>query len=313
MFGIMVIIKLCLIFLWPFLAALLCVFLTEPIVKIVTELGISRKFGVFIGYLLLLVVSILLLGYLTQYIYRQFNSFLQNFTQIIEVLDRQLPFLRLGELKMESIFETVQSMVASSMVQIMGTLANTLNGVLYTMLVLISAFFISLDYIHFKNFVKKNVSQHLYQILGGIYLKTTGILRTELLLILLTTLQTILGLFLIGINNALTIGLICGILDLLPVVGPAVVFGPYIVYEVVTGSKAAAIGLAGLYILLQITREFMKVKLVGDNLKIHPFITLVAIYIGILFYGIAGVLVGPILVIVLQELIHALREGSITI
>ena len=165
-----------------------------------------------------------------------------------------------------------------------------------------STIFISFDLDSFKELFQKWLPEHIYKLWSRIIQKIGKILFVELKLIVITTIQTIIGLFVLGINNSLTIGIICGILDLLPIVGPAVIFVPYILYELVMGRTAIVVGLVILYTLLQLSREFIKAKLVGENLKMHPFVAIFSIYLGVLFFGISGVIVGPTLIVVISEL-----------
>ncbi|MCS4456190.1 hypothetical protein JQ038_04745 [Clostridium botulinum] len=45
-------------------------------------------------------------------------------------------------------------------------------------------------------------------------------------LVIFTTLQTIIGLKILNINNYLMLGVLCGILDILPYIGTVVIFYP---------------------------------------------------------------------------------------
>lgn len=74
---------------------------------------------------------------------------------------------------------------------------------------------------------------------------------------------------------------------------------------------AFAIGLILLYILLQIVRQILNIKFVGNNLKLHPVATIFSLYVGILIFGVWGVIFGPFMVIVIQELFNKYNEGRL--
>ena len=55
----------------------------------------------------------------------------------------------------------------------------------------------------------------------------------EGILVLITMLEIIIGFFVLKIPNFFTLGVICGILDMLPYVGTIIVFIPIIIYNIV--------------------------------------------------------------------------------
>jgi predicted PurR-regulated permease PerM len=122
--------------------------------------------------------------------------------------------------------------------------------------------------------------------------------------VLITTLETIFGLYVLGIPSPLTIGLICGILDIMPVIGTTIIFVPLIVFEISQNNIFTTLGLVLLYILLTVSRKIMEVKMMGNNLHIHPAVTILSLYIGIIIYGAWGVIIGPFVIILLKEILN---------
>ena len=101
-----------------------------------------------------------------------------------------------------------------------------------------------------------------------------GYLRAQLILMLITMGQTLLGLYLLGIDYALLITLIVGFLDLLPVLGPGLIFVPWIVMAFLMNDLRLAVSLLVLYGIISIVRQLIQPKVVGDNIGIHPLETL---------------------------------------
>jgi len=126
----------------------------------------------------------------------------------------------------------------------------------------------------------------------------------EGILVLITMLEIIIGFFIFKIPNFFTLGVICGILDILPYVGTIIVFIPIIIYNIVMKNFLCAFGLICLYILVQVVREILEAKFLGDKLDVHPLVILLSIYIGVEVFGILGILVGPMYSIVAKEIIY---------
>lgn len=129
------------------------------------------------------------------------------------------------------------------------------------------------------------------------------ILRTELILIASTTLQTILGLTALGIKNSISLGLICGALDLLPYAGTIIIFVFIAINYILKRNFIIVIGIAALYLLLQVNRQILETKLMSKKLSIHPLVMIVSIYISFKIFGMVGLITGPLYVIAAKEIL----------
>lgn len=136
-----------------------------------------------------------------------------------------------------------------------------------------------------------------------------GYLRAQFILISLTTLQSIVGLQIIGANYALTVGLIIGFFDLIPVLGPATVYLPWAAWAFVSGNIGFGIKLLVLYALVWAVRQTLEARVVAANLGLHPLAVLIAMYAGLKSMGVTGLILGPILLI---TVLAALKAGMDT-
>lgn len=132
-------------------------------------------------------------------------------------------------------------------------------------------------------------------------------LRALSVLVTITTLQAIIGLHLIGSSYALTMGLLIGILDLIPVLGPGTVLLPWAVWSFMTGATFFGVKLLLLYLFILVVRMILEPRVVGKNLGLHPLAVLLSMYVGLKTIGVVGLIVGPIFVIAVQA---AFKAGS---
>jgi predicted PurR-regulated permease PerM len=111
-----------------------------------------------------------------------------------------------------------------------------------------------------------------------------------------------------GIQGALFWGFITGILSIIPVVGPPVIWGPAIVIKLIEADySAAVIVLIGGLILSNIDnllRPLIQRK-VGS---IHPLVSLLGIFIGISLFGLVGIIVGPMLLAIFLLMLKIVNE-----
>lgn len=129
------------------------------------------------------------------------------------------------------------------------------------------------------------------------------IFKIEIVLVLLTTLETIICFWILNIKSAFILGLICGILDILPYVGTFIVFLPLIIYKLLLRQYSAALFLTLVYIMIVIIRQILEAKYISIKFKIHPLILIISIYIGVKICGFAGVFIGPLYSVAVKELI----------
>lgn len=130
-------------------------------------------------------------------------------------------------------------------------------------------------------------------------------LRAQFVLVSITMAITITGLLIIGSPYAVTIGIITGIFDFLPLLGPTTIFVPWVLWCVITGAYSLALKLFILYAVLFVVRASLEAKVIAMNMGLHPLAVLAAMYIGLKVMGILGVILGPILLIIVQGAIKA--------
>ncbi len=129
------------------------------------------------------------------------------------------------------------------------------------------------------------------------------LLTMEIIMVLASTLEILVGFLVLGIKDAFILSFICGLLDILPYVGTVIVFIPLIIYNIVIKQYFTAFGLIFLYILIGIVRQILEAKYIGNKFSIHPLLIILSLYIGIEMFGIFGLFIGPLYVIMAKEII----------
>lgn len=131
------------------------------------------------------------------------------------------------------------------------------------------------------------------------------LLKAQIFLVLITTFITILGFYILKIKYSMTLGIICGILDIMPLFGPSLIFITMIIFSLIMGNIKFAMGLTLLYIITIVTRQVLQAKVIGDRLGIDPILTLTSIYLGIKVFGFMGLFIGPLVVVIIRTLIQS--------
>jgi predicted PurR-regulated permease PerM len=119
-------------------------------------------------------------------------------------------------------------------------------------------------------------------------------LRGQLLLIVLVAavVYVILG-PIMGLRYALAIGILTGILEIIPLVGPILAAGIAAVDAVAQGGLSTAAVVIVIYtVLRQIEDQLVAPVVIGRAVHLHPIVTIFAVLIGLEVYGVLGGLLG---------------------
>lgn len=184
-----------------------------------------------------------------------------------------------------------------------------LSGVLIG---IIACFFITTDYDNVVAIFKRNVSEkyekmfvETKRLFGDVIGK---MIKSYATIIFITFCEVAVGLNLLSLFNIykggyiIVISIITALLDILPVFGTGTVLIPWAIYSFIMGDIPFAIGLVVLYILITVIRQVIEPHLVAMNVGIHPIFTLASMYIGIQLFGVIGIFVLPITIVLLKTL-----------
>lgn len=122
-------------------------------------------------------------------------------------------------------------------------------------------------------------------------------LLSYLVIITITFLETLVVFLVFKVKYAVTLSILCGIFDLLPIFGIGAIYGPLIIIFFISKNYVAALGLLISYVVITIVRQIIEPKIVSTSLGIHPVAVLASIFIGLKANGIMGMLFCMFLVV----------------
>lgn len=127
--------------------------------------------------------------------------------------------------------------------------------------------------------------------------------KTQLLIMLLVMGISAIGLALLGNRYFILIGMILGIVDALPILGVGSVLWPWAAVCLVQGKGVTAAGLALIYGICFLVRQWMEARYMGDQIGLNALENLIAMYVGLKLFGFFGLFYGPISYLLLKEAI----------
>lgn len=131
--------------------------------------------------------------------------------------------------------------------------------------------------------------------------------RGQLALMASIFVMTTVAYFLLGLPNALLLGVIAGIAELIPIVGPALGAIPALLVAAVTGDVTLVLLVAGIYVVIQIVEGNILVPMVMKNaIGVPPFLVIVSLLVG----GAVAGLIGALLAVPLTAALVVILERA---
>lgn len=142
-------------------------------------------------------------------------------------------------------------------------------------------------------------------------------LRGQIILGLVIGITVGLSLWMLGVQNALALGLLSGFLEFIPVLGPVIGAGAALIvaffqptnYLGLSALQFALVVLAVMVIIQQIENNILVPRIVGNALDLHPLLVIIGVLMGSSIAGILGaILAAPVLATIKLLGIYAWRK-----
>lgn len=325
-------------FTYPFIIAMILAFFMNPLVNFLEQTGrLPRSMSVILALLLIFSVLagliILLITEIvsgTNYLASVIPSHIETFVTYIEnfIAHTIIPFYnetatlfsQLDQTQQQTIIKNIKDIGhnfttdVSHFIQsflknipaIIGWIPSTATVLFFS---LMATFFISKDWHRLVQLTGKLLPHKIFsdgkKVILDLKQALFGFITAQFTLLSLTTITILIGLLILRVDYAITIALICGLIDFIPYLGTGSVFIPWIIYEFITGDTESAIGLMVLYIVVIVQRQIIEPKVLSASIGIDPLATLLALFAGYKIIGFFGLFLGPIILVIINTLYRA--------
>lgn len=305
----------------PFVIALFIAFLLEPlVVRLMSAVRIRRPYAAVLTLLLAITMLSLFVFLIIARLYTELTELaitMPNYGYIVDLVTKQVDsiekFVKVNPqiqstmyASTESLAKTLQEWAKSGSVFLLGFLTALPRVFIVLIVSLVATLMMSSTYPNVKRFLANlfprrwHVSaQAVSQDLGS---AVVGYLRALAILMSVTAFTTIIGLLLIGNRYAVTLGVLAGLLDAVPIVGTGILFGPWIVGLFLMGFFAEGFKVILMWVVTLVIRQFLEPKIMSQGIGLHPLPTLISMYVGLQLLGFGGILMGPAVIISYEAL-----------
>lgn len=297
--------------LMPFLVAAFLAYLTDPLVEKLSngKYKIPRTLTVVGVFVLLIAVLLLVLLFLIPTSQRQVVTLMANLPSMIDVLQENLlPYLQTLDIKPEdinlnSLKETVMSH-ATQATQMAKWVWKTLfqsglavmSGVMNVLIIFVVSFYLLRDWRQILKAIKGILPKKSGPTIMRLTKKCDSVLSTfvrgQLTVMACLGVLYGVGLALIGVNFSLLLGMLAGILSIVPYLGSIVGLGAALIVAYIQFDTwlpiAAVLGVFAIGHLLEAV--VLTPILIGDKLGLHPVVVIFAVLAGGHLLGLVGVI-----------------------
>lgn len=314
----------------PFILAYILAYITNPLVAFMEKkLKIPRRIASAITVLFVL----LLLGAIVTFIIYRIIYEIEDLTeqlpglfnaakeQISILFDRgfnlyiNLPveISQFIDTVMNDITKNLSSMlkpITDATLNFAGNFASALPSILIFIIVLfISTYFISSDKDKIGRFIRKQFPEiwieRILSIKSDLIFALLGYIKAQLILMSITFIEVSIGLLIIGIDYAILLALLISIIDALPILGTGTVLIPWALVAFVMGNFPMGLSLIILYGIVLLVRQLLEPKIVGGQIGLYPLVTLMSMYVGLQIFGVVGMILGPVTILIIKNLQRA--------
>ena len=212
--------------------------------------------------------------------------------------------------QMTVIMENVQIQVVP---QILSSSYSCFKGIIavvgFLAITCIAAFLLEKDYTKTVEWIKEEGSfRFLWTVFGGVLSYIVTFFKAQGVILLLIATLCCVTLSIAGIEGGIFLGILAGLLDVLPFIGTGIVLVPLSIWQLLNGQYVRMTVCLVLYGACVLIRELLEPRLIGNKMGISPVYILFAIYAGVKLFGVGGIVKGPLALIVIFEILKEKKK-----
>ena len=239
---------------------------------------------------------------------RQFFSRFEFF----ETIEKLTGIEDVGKKISSALFDSVYSVLSripESLASVIGKTPRLLIGFFVTVL---ASYYFVCDKDKIKGGLMDILPRRAYNILERLLLGARTTMRKYargyLLILLITFAESLIGLAILGVRYSFLLAVLIAAVDILPVLGAGTVLIPWAAVLFFMKNYRLALGLIILYGVMTIIRQLAEPKIIGKSLGLHPIVSLFSMYVGLYFFGIWGMILGPAVSLIVKTYLSEMKE-----
>jgi predicted PurR-regulated permease PerM len=216
------------------------------------------------------------------------------------------------------ITNSIGSIFAASYGVAVGLIGTVFSGVVAFVFMILSAVYFNLHahrlYDWFLDTVPQSYRSEMVTLLKRLRLVWARFFKGQVLLMVIVGVLVWLGGMIIGLPGAFALGVIAGLLEIIPNLGPTLSAIPAVIVALLQGSTYLGVSnfvfaliVIALYIVVNaLENNFIVPKILGDAVDLHPLVVFTGVIVGAITWGVLGALLAAPVIASAKEIVSYL-------
>ena len=291
----------------PFFLGFILAWILNPLVTRLERKKIPRTLGAFIVYAAFLLILLLFIRFLIPTIYQQLQILIANLPGILKELEVFINniFDKLGSIQgidfqaiQESILTTISGYFSSLMTSVPTMIMNFASGFVSSMITicfgLVIGIYMLIDFDsingHLLHLLPEKNRFEASLLIANISTEVRKSVNGTLIVATMVFICDSIGFWIVGLQAPVLFGLLCGITDLIPYVGPYIGGA---VAVIIGFSQSPLVGFLTLIVAIIVQlleNNVLQPLIMSKTMKLHPVTIIVGLLIFEHFFGIIGMI-----------------------
>ncbi len=325
------------IFYIPFIIAVIVASLIEPIVRFLTKkIKLKRKLACTISLLLVItIIGTIITLVITKLITEcttlisgsndYFKDLYDNSINLLNEIQEGRTFIpkELVDLAKQStggIIDGLKQIAINMGASIISTVGSIPTMITYVIITLLAIIFTCYDRQFVINQIKSQVPKKWIEKVKEIYTEMCSVawnyIKAEAKLSFICFIWVFISLTItdftpLDVKYPVLMAIIIGFVDLLPLFGAGAVMLPWAIYLAITGNITLSIVVIAIWGVWAVAKQFIEPKMVSKQMGMHPIFTLVGMYTGFRLFGVLGLMLGPIILLIISNVFRELLKKGV--
>lgn len=301
-------------------------YILVPFVNILVRQKIPITIAILLVYLSLAGAFAILILYVFPKIFGELNRFAETVPQYTVTVQEWIKKLQLNYSQFK-LPESVRQIIDEAIIALEQKLIENVRNIAFVMLGLFShtlsiiiapilTFYLLKDHevINQKiiSFLPPVYRRELLSLWAMVNMVLRKFIRGHLSVALIVGVLTGIGLAILGMDFAFTLGFIAGVADIIPYFGPFIGAIPAVALALIESHTVALKVILVMFVVQQLESSIISPKIIGDSVGLHPLAIIFVLFLGGDLFGILGMLLAVPITAVAKIVFNYLYEKIVT-
>lgn len=289
----------------PFFIGLVIAWLLDPLVSFLQEKGVKRPIGAVFVFFVFIIILYLFFRIMIPMLYSQLNDFISTIPNLFSSIRTWLnnffnSFEKMGiDLTAieTNVYKSIEDLGTGLTTKVPGTfisfISALVSGIGTFLIGLIAGFYLLIDFDRMRklvDFIPKRYRIVSLDVLDKLNDTLKNFFQGTFIIMILVSLISFIGYRLVGLPTPLLFGILCGITNVIPYIGPWIGGGICVIVGFTISPTVGILSAIVAFIVQQIDGIFLQPIIMGKTMKLHPVTIMIGLLIFGYFFGILGMI-----------------------